>query len=624
MGTRLTGNPAGDTGVYVWNLWIFQHELVDLGTTPFRTREILPLAGPTDLSLHNYTIFADLLAVPLLSWIDIVTTFNVIYLLNVALAGFGMYLLARRLTGRTIESFLAGLLFAWSPFLVARGQAHFSLVAAGALPVFMLMVHRAWESHRLRDALFAGVAIAWAAFSDVYYAVYCLMLGGCFIGSRILGVSLVRRPLQDLRGSKHLLNVAAAAVAALIIGVHFMGGGAVQIGAFRTSMRTLYTPMLLLTTLLCLRIALSLNLRITMVPLPSKAMVLRGAVAAIIAAAALMSPTLYAVGVRMMDGRMVTAPVLWRSSAPGVDLLAFFMPNPNHYLAPQALRHWLESSPGGYVEQVAALSWVGLIVMFAAWRLKRFHPGRFWPCLTIGFALLTLGPFLQVAGINTAIPTPWTLLRYVPIVGAARMPSRFSVVVTMGFAVLFAMALAALGQAAGKRRHLLLGAVGALLVFELLPAPRVLHSATLPAVYERVAADPRPVRVLELPTGVRDGLSSMGNFSSITQFHQTLHGKGLIGGYLSRVSTRRKEVYRGLPVTGALIEISAGRKLSPMALERAIRGVDGFYEKTNLGYVVMNRARVSDDLRDFAVLLLGLTKVDEADGYELYIPRPRH
>jgi hypothetical protein len=24
------------------------------------------------------------------------------------------------------------------------------------------------------------------------------------------------------------------------------------------------------------------------------------------------------------------------------------------------------------------------------------------------------------------------------------------------------------------------------------------------------------------------------------------------------------------------------------------------------------------------VLLLGLTKVDEADGYELYIPRPRH
>src|SRR3990170_8112452 len=76
LGTHLTGQPAGDTGVYVWNLWIFRHELINLGTTPLRTLEILPLAGPTDLSLHNYTIFADLLALPLLGWLDLIRTFN--------------------------------------------------------------------------------------------------------------------------------------------------------------------------------------------------------------------------------------------------------------------------------------------------------------------------------------------------------------------------------------------------------------------------------------------------------------------------------------------------------------------------------------------------------------------
>ena len=100
LGTHLTGSPTGDTGVYVWNLWIFRHELINLGTTPFQTLEILPLAGPTDLSLHNYTVFADLLALPLLALFDIVSAFNLIYLTNVALAGVGMFLLAKRVTGR--------------------------------------------------------------------------------------------------------------------------------------------------------------------------------------------------------------------------------------------------------------------------------------------------------------------------------------------------------------------------------------------------------------------------------------------------------------------------------------------------------------------------------------------
>jgi hypothetical protein len=35
----------------------------------------------------------------------------------------------------------------------------------------------------------------------------------------------------------------------------------------------------------------------------------------------------------------------------------------------------------------------------------------------------------------------------------------------------------------------------------------------------------------------------------------------------------------------------------------------------------MDRARVNDDLRRFATTLLGLTKVSEAGGYELYVPR---
>ena len=42
LSTHLTGPPGSDAGVYLWNTWVFSHELVDHGTTPFVTDAILP------------------------------------------------------------------------------------------------------------------------------------------------------------------------------------------------------------------------------------------------------------------------------------------------------------------------------------------------------------------------------------------------------------------------------------------------------------------------------------------------------------------------------------------------------------------------------------------------------
>jgi hypothetical protein len=622
LGTHLTGAPGGDSGVYVWNLWIFSHEVLSGGTTPLRTLEILPLTGgPTDLSLHNYTVFADVLALPLVRWLGVVATFNVIYLLNAALAGFGMYLLARRLTGRDLESFVAGLMFAWSPFLVTRGLGHFSLAAAAPLPFFMLMLYRVWDTQRLRDAMLAGAMLAWAAFSDPYYIIHCLMLGGIFLGSRLFDVNLARRPTEQLRGLRYLLDLSIGVTFALIVGVHGLAGGALRIGAFRVSMHTLFTPMMLLTLLVLARIVVSTNFRLTGLRVPSRGFMFRAVLASAVVAGVLLSPTLYAMGQRALSGDVATVPVLWRSSAPGIDLVSLFLPNPNHPLAPAAMADWLAAGPGGYLDQVGSLSLVGFIVIIAAWKLARFRPPRLWLVITIGFALLALGPFVQVARMNTQIPTPWTLLRYVPIIGSARMPARFMAVVTMGFAVLLASAMAALGERFPARRRSIVTTIGVLLVVELIAGPRTLYSASISSVFDVVKADPRPVRVLELPTGIRDGLSSMGDFSAQAQFNQTYHGKGLIGGYLSRVPPSTKASYRRLPVTLALMEISEGHKVSHGQLQRAFEASDDFIRATNLGYVVMDTGRVSTDLREFAMALLGLTKVKEADGYELYVPR---
>ena len=135
----LTGPVGGDTGVYVWNTWLFRHELLAHGRFPLYTQEILSLTPPVDLSLHNYTLFTDLLAFPLIPCFGVTATFNVIYLGLSILTAWSMFVLARSVVGRTGEAWLAGLLFGFSPVLIARATAHFSLAAAAPLPIFLLM-----------------------------------------------------------------------------------------------------------------------------------------------------------------------------------------------------------------------------------------------------------------------------------------------------------------------------------------------------------------------------------------------------------------------------------------------------------------------------------------------------
>ena len=259
------------------------------------------------------------------------------------------------------------------------------------------------------------------------------------------------------------------------------------------------------------------------------------------------------------------------------------------------------------------------MIAVAVWRAG-YRPRAGWIWLTAGFAALALGPFVYIAGINTYVPGPWALLRYVPLIGAARTPTRFAVVAALGLAVLFAGALAALGRKYPQRRSLVAAAIGGVLLFELMPAPRTLYSAEIPALYRTIAADPRPVRIMELPFGVRDGLSSAGNFSSHYQYYQTLHGKRLMGGYLSRISKKRLEEVRSQPTLDALLTLSEGGQLSPDHEARIKARAPIFLARSNLGYVVINHVLAPKRLVDFVTEAWGLQEVERDGARVLYRP----
>ncbi len=223
LGTRVTGGTGGDTGVYVWNQWVFHHELVENRSFPYFTHVLFGPDHRTDLSLHNYTTFQDLVAAPFASVFSVVETFNIVYLLMVVLTAYSTFLLARHVTRGVPESFLAGLLFAWSPVLVTRGMGHFSLVAAAPLAIFLLILMRADSHVRLRDALALGLTMAWAATTDVYYAIFCLLIGAVFLVARVVSIEPNRHARRE-RSAVRGLNVAILCLAGLVVAIAVTGG----------------------------------------------------------------------------------------------------------------------------------------------------------------------------------------------------------------------------------------------------------------------------------------------------------------------------------------------------------------------------------------------------------------
>lgn len=627
LSTHLTGDPGGDTGVYVWNQWVFHEELIE-GNNPLSTAKILSLTDRVDLTQHNYTPFQDLLALPMISSLGVVTTFNVVFLAICVINGLMMYGLARRATPATRgEAWLAGLVFAWSPTILARTTGHYSLAAAAALPAFMWCLLNAERSRSMRDAALMGLCMAWAALSDAYFGIYCVMIAVLYMAAIV--IRFTRSASRAPRAWAWLLDVAIVCLAGLIAGLSFGRGGEFTLLGIPIRMRSLYNPVMVLTVLVIIRAILWWRPRVSfslagLGPIPVSAVLI-----AVVACVGPLAPVLYGLSARVGEGHFVNPKIFWRSSPPGVDLLAFVTPNPQHPISRWLTTDPLALKPTVFVEYTAGMSLVALaLIAFAMWR-ARYRPAAGWLVITIGFALLALGPFINIAGINTHIPGPWALLRYVPVIELARTPTRFAIVASMGVAVMLAGALAAIGTAWPHRRRQIVGVVAVLLIFELLPAPRTLYSAEISPVYDRIAADPRDVRVLSLPVGVRDGTWNTGNFRPRSLFNQTRHGKPLIGGYLSRVSPRRVERMRKeFPTLGALITLSEPGPLDPKVGETLRERGDRLIQQANLGYVVIDARFITPERAQLVIDAFKLREIERDDYLTLYVPavspqRPR-
>lgn len=620
--TRLLGDPAGDLGVYVWNLWIFRHELVSHARLPFSTDHIFGMTGAADFSLHNYTPVAGVLATPLIGPLGVVAAFNVVLLACLALTGIATFVLARQLGLGRAASWCAGALFMASPALTARETAHFSLVIAAPLPLFLWALVRALDRRRVGDAALVGTMTALSTYSDAYYGIYCVLMGAVVVAWRFLRVQYPENP-APWRPATRFLDAVLAMLCVIVVLRVATGVTAIALGPIALSVRTLYTPLLLLAGAVSIRVWLPRRPRLVVRDLDTQmTRYVRLGLVSMAVCLVLLLPVLAGIAQRYLAGRLPDTEVFWRSSPRGMDLLGYLVPNPNHAWFGDMTRMWfLPPASDAFPEFVGSFSLVAVgLVAAGAW--YRTLPGL-WLALTAFFMLLSLGPFVHIAGINTNVIAPWALLRYVPVIGMVRSPARFAMVSALGLSLLAAFALARLRECGGLRAAPKVAMLAALTAFELVPAPRQLFSADVPAVYHLIsagAAREEAGRLLELPTGIRDGTSSLGNFSARSSFFQTSHHRPLVGGYLSRVSGKRKAERLRLPMFGALLTLSEGGVISVREAERARGARDAFLARSCTRFVLVDLHRASEALHDFAVRNLSLTPLSRDADYALYAP----
>jgi hypothetical protein len=491
---------GGDAWQHIWNLWWVKQALLVEHTNPYHTNLLYYPEG-VSLYFHTLVLTAGLVGIPLqLLGFNLVATYNLVLLSTFVLAGYGMYLLCMYLTRHSWASFVGGIVFAFSPYHLAHTSGHMNLASLQWLPFYVLALLKAFEpgaiwNHRkvvenaadtpdvvsttqARSKLIwsgvAGALLALNAYTDWLYLIFLVLFTGLFAAWKLF-VPSERRSL-----GRGIWSWAEAGTRFAVMGVVFL---------------VLSAPIFF----------------------PTLAEATRG----------------YA--------QQPPFEVLVYSA----DFTSAITPSELHPIWGAAIKEQMNHT-GPYLpiknpsERVLFLGFSVLaLAVIGLWRGRRSLQVRFWAFAAFTTWVLSLGPLLQYMGKTTFtlfevnVPLPYLLLYRLPLLSIMRTPARLTVLTMLALGVLVAFALAGLlGRGYLDRQRILTfrsavwGLVlPAVIVFEFLaaPFPTVPPGWNVP-IYRQIATEPGNYAILELP------IRPFGDYMA----YQTVHGKPIVGGYLSR------------------------------------------------------------------------------------------
>ncbi len=505
----------------------------------------------TSLLLHTHTILETLLGILLCPSGSPALALNVVLTGGIVANGLCTYALAFHYTRRSLPSLVAGVMFTWSTFVVVHLAGHFNLVQAWVLPLAAWCTARFLERPSNGRGVTLGCVLAAVAYSDYYFFVYAVATALLLALTWKFTFSIERRPSPTSRAAI-ALGVVTAMIVVLAVVIAATGGWVLHVGDVSISMRGTRNLAAAATASLLAAAALTFRIRVDRLhwrtlPRPRE----WAAPAALLVL--LLLPLAAATANLILQGGYASQPILWRSSPPGIDLATMVQGPPRHLIVGELVGTFYRAARINSIEQSGWLSVVGLCGIGLAVLRYRHQPDvRAWLVLAAAFFVLAVGPFVRIDGVDTGIPGPFALLRYVPVFSNARMPGRAIVVVQLAAAMLTAMVLS---------RRTTRWKDGAwwlvFLVLEAVPHPTPLLALPRPdAVDAAIVASTAPGSVLELPVGLRDGFGMIGWLDHRALVHQMRHERPLVGGFVARMSPTLLERYLEVPIFVAALGVS--------------------------------------------------------------------
>ncbi len=573
----------GDSWQTAWNLWWFDKAVFQWHVNPYWTPLLFHPVG-SSLLLHTLQPLHGLLAAGLVRTAGLVPAYNALVFFSFVATGLGMFGLALAVTGRAGPAFVAGALFTACPFHMFKCYGHLNFAAAEWLPLFVLAFVKMHASANWRWPLLAAGALFLNWTCCWYYTTYCFLFCAFFWAYLALAAGrpsawtmFSRRCAGFLCRARHSFAAWAVVVAVAVAVPTVFHSWPVHVSR-------------------ALAVAAAAAAAVRLAQVMGRRWLVRAAVFAA-ASAVLVGPPFAMALLRRHEFVLSHAP-----SANSCDLLALFAPGTSSTyrdlipgLAERLGVNWSDrSSPLGLV--ALALAVLGM---------RRHAANRTGPWLAVGVAFLVLsfGPMLQVGGRNV-VGMPYRLLwAAFPPLHAAGVPGRMSYMATLCFMLLAGLGLAGL-RGSPRRRSLVCAAALALGLLEFLCIPPPFASAHVPAFYYRLARDPERYAILD--TAFAQDM-----------FFQTVHGKPLVGGYVSRLP---KDAAAYLNSNPLLAELAGPVWFRRGRLAAKPSDLD-ILRRSNVRYIIDHQGRYRRGLQEG----LGLRPCyadEEVEVYDLRRSRP--
>ena len=177
------GSRARDYGDSLLNTWILTTVAGKLARLEFKDFFSANIFYPEERPLlySELLIPQAILALPIIKLSgNPLLAHNLILLLALITSALGMFLLANYLCQRFWPSLLAGVVFAFSPFMIAH-TFQIQVLSAGGLPLAFLFLHRYFSFRRWGDWLVFTLIFIIQSLANIYYALFLIIFSGLFI-----------------------------------------------------------------------------------------------------------------------------------------------------------------------------------------------------------------------------------------------------------------------------------------------------------------------------------------------------------------------------------------------------------------------------------------------------------